>query len=78
MKTTIEIPDDLARQAKELATAQRTTLRELVVEGLRAEIAHRSAPSRQRRFSLTTVGGQGLAADVDPSRMIDRSYGLPA
>jgi len=33
MKTTIELPDALAREAKEFARERGTTLRDLVVEG---------------------------------------------
>lgn len=39
MKTTIELPDDLAREAKRLAAESGSTLRSLVEEGLRREVA---------------------------------------
>ena len=35
MKTTIDLPDELAVQAKKAAVERRTTLRDLVVRGLR-------------------------------------------
>lgn len=35
MKTTIDLPEDVLVKAKVLAAERRTTLRELVVEGLR-------------------------------------------
>ena len=35
MKTTIDLPDDVLVKAKILAAERRTTLRELVVEGLK-------------------------------------------
>lgn len=35
MKTTIDVPEDVLVKAKILAAERRTTLRELVVEGLR-------------------------------------------
>lgn len=41
MKTTVEIPDDLLRRAKETALSGGTTLRELIESGLRKEIESR-------------------------------------
>lgn len=77
MKTTIDLPDALAREAKELAHRQGVSLRELVVEGLRSEITRRSiAPPVD--FGFPTVGGRGLAVDLDPASVITASYGLPA
>jgi hypothetical protein len=35
MKTTIDVPDDVLVKAKVFAAARRTTLRELVVQGLK-------------------------------------------
>lgn len=43
MKTTIELPDPLFRQAKVLAARRGTTFRELVVEGLQHVTATRPA-----------------------------------
>lgn len=76
MKTTIDLPDDLADRARALAVAQRTTLRDLVVSGLRAEVEHRSSIGAVD-FIFPTVGGGGLVADLDPAAAIARSYGLP-
>lgn len=78
MKTTIDIPDELARQAKALAAAERTTLRELVVEGLRAELTRRDRDATPSPFTFTTVGGHGLHPDVEPGRAIELGYGDPA
>lgn len=78
MKTTIELPDGLARQARTLAQEQGSTLRELVVEGLRAEVLRRSSPrDPDPPFRLRTVSGEGLRHDVDPSTLTDRAYGPP-
>ena len=46
MKTTIEVPDDLYRQAKAEAALQGRKLRELVEEGLRLVLA---GPRRRAR-----------------------------
>ena len=38
MKTTVELPDELARQAREHARAHGLTLRELIERGLREQL----------------------------------------
>ena len=40
MRTTVEIPDLLARQAKYVALQRGTTLRDLITRGLQKEIEH--------------------------------------
>jgi hypothetical protein len=64
MKTTIEIPDDLLEEAKVLARADRTTLRSLVVEGLRWAISRRK--KKTERFTLRDAGmsGRGVQPGV--------------
>lgn len=59
MKTTVEIADDLARDAKELAARENTTLRELIESGLRVLLRERR---RKRSFRLrdASFGGKGL------------------
>jgi hypothetical protein len=73
MKTTIELPDALARRARDVSARQRVTLRELVVSGLLAELDRREQP-RPRPFALRTMGGEGLARDVAPAEVIAASY----
>lgn len=64
MKTTVEIPDALLDEARKLATRQGTTLRVLIVDGLRRSIAERR---RSTGFKLrnASVGGKGLQSGVD-------------
>ena len=59
MKTTVNLPDELLREAQELARRERTTLRELIETGLRAVVKQRSGESS---FVLpdASVDGQGL------------------
>lgn len=76
MKTTIDLPDALAAHAKDVARDSGTTLRELVVSGLRREIAVRDSAVRVD-FVFPTETGQGLVADIDPRHQIALSYGLP-
>lgn len=77
MKTTVELPDALAREARALARSQGSTLRELIVDGLRAEIRRRSGAPETARFTFRTVSGQGLQAGVAPATLTERAYDSP-
>ncbi len=77
MKTTIDIPDALAADAKQLVRESGVTLRDLVVTGLRAEVQRRRSAPRVD-FVFPTVDGNGLLADLAPGEVIDRSYGFAA
>lgn len=59
MKTTIEIPDPLAEEARAVARRDKTTLRELIETGLRLVLRERR---RKTRFRLRDASfrGQGL------------------
>ncbi len=59
MKTTVDIPAPLLREAKRLAARERTTLRALVEEGLRSVL---KARARRTGFTLrrASVRGDGL------------------
>jgi hypothetical protein len=60
-KTTIELSDGLLRDAKKVALAERTSVKALIEQGLRAVVRDRL---RRRRFRLrrATFAGDGLAA----------------
>lgn len=77
MKTTIELPDELLREAQQIARAEGTTLKSVMEEGLRAVIArHRSAAHFELRDASVT--GRGLRpdfADADWARIREASYG---
>jgi hypothetical protein len=77
MKTTIELPDALAAEAKRVAAARGTTLRELVVTGLRRELAEQRGTAHRIDFVFPTFDGEGLVVDLAPAEVIARSYGLP-
>lgn len=74
MKTTVDLPDALAKQAKAFARKHDLTLRELLTEGLRAELDRLSAPSRSQDFHFTTVGGAGLRPGVTPESLAELAY----
>ena len=61
MKTTVEVPDDLLRQAKRVALNEKTTVKALIEQGLRSVIADRR---RRRGFKLRSASfrGDGLVA----------------
>jgi hypothetical protein len=57
-KTTVDLPEDLLVEAKAHAARQRTTLRELVENGLRAALGRR--PAERFRLRDASVDGRGL------------------
>ena len=61
MKTTVELPDALLRDAKRLALRERTTVRALIERGLRAVV---SGQRQAGRFELRRASyrGDGLVA----------------
>lgn len=63
MKTTVEIPDAVLEEAKKIAVRQDTTLRVLIIEGLRRVIAERKRPG-DFRLRKATFRGKGLRPDV--------------
>ncbi|MCK9460982.1 MAG: DUF2191 domain-containing protein [Proteobacteria bacterium] len=68
MRTTIDIPDVLARKAKRLAAARNTTLGALIEESLRERLGETadSVPPPRRGIRWVTVDG-GLPAGLDMS-----------
>lgn len=77
MKTTIDVADALLEEARQVAARDRTTLRELVQEGLRRVLEERR-PRRQtfRLRTIEPVGGgfQPECADGDWQRIRDMIY----
>lgn len=64
MKTTIEIPDLIAERVKILAAERRTTLRELVLQGLDKVLNENQTNSKDRSDRLFAAMDQlpGLSA----------------
>ncbi len=69
MKTTLELPEPLFAEAKEMARREATTLRALVEEGLRHVLSRRAAPPSAYQLPDRSVGGDGLAAGMDWSQL---------
>lgn len=61
MKTTVELPDSLLREAKRVALRERTTVRALIERGLRTVIDHRR-PAGRFALRRASFRGDGLAA----------------
>jgi len=62
MKTTIELPDELIRQARGAAQQEGATLRGLVEEGLQRSLEARRQAAR-RQLDFPTYGGSGLTEE---------------
>ncbi len=56
MKTTIEVPDDLLLEAKKTALNRRTTLRALVVSGLKRELSTLESQNPHALLEIASVG----------------------
>ena len=76
MKTTVEIPQTLLDEARQLASQEGTTLRALVEEGLRRIIAERrrTGAFRLRKATFKGTGLQAGMAAVSWERIRDLAY----
>ena len=63
MKTTVEIPDDLFREARVYAAQNGLHLREIVERGVRMVVSARPEPPKQFRLRYVTTHGEGLVCD---------------
>jgi hypothetical protein len=59
MKTTIDLPDELVKQARRIAQQEGATLRALVEEGLQRSLEARRKTVR-RQLDFPSYGGSGL------------------
>jgi hypothetical protein len=76
MKTTLDLPDPLLREARKIAVREHTTLRALVEQGLRKIISERKA-ARPFRLRKVTFKGQGLVPELrgaDWDKIRDLAY----
>ena len=76
MKTTVDISDALAEEAKAHARKENTTLRELIEAGLRLILRSRAQrePFRLRDASFQGRGLQAEYRDADWQRLRDTAY----
>lgn len=76
MKTTVEISDALLSEANQVAVRERTSVRELIEEGLRRVLSERR-PRGTFKLRNVTFRGKGLHPDLvagDWSRIRERIY----
>ncbi len=73
MKTTVELPDPLLREAKQYAARHGIPLRQVIQLGLQG-LLH--APKQRGRFRLktATTDGEGAALDADWSEIRSLIY----
>lgn len=60
MKTTVELPDDLYRQAKATAALRGRKLKDLIEEGLRFVLKGGGKPPRRRNLAALMKGSRGV------------------
>ena len=63
MKTTVEISDALLERARQIAAREKTTVRQLIEEGLRRALAERRQGGAFR-LRKASFAGDGLQPDV--------------
>lgn len=66
MRTTVDLPDELLKQARSRAADEGTTLTALLADGLRARLARRMPPASARRPLPTSDNRGGVRPWVDP------------
>jgi hypothetical protein len=76
MKTTIDIPDTLLKETKRLATTEQTTLKALVIEGLRHILSERQKNKsfQLRKVTFRGIGLQQNVASASWEQIRDMSY----
>lgn len=73
MKTTIDLPDELLHRAKIVAAQRKTTLKELVFQGLDYVIQHpHRDPEAERRAHIERLLQQMQATNVQPMTPLTR------
>jgi hypothetical protein len=65
MRTTINLDDEVLKEAKLLARQSGTTLTAVIEDALRERLARRQATASQAPIRLPTVAGHGLLPGVD-------------
>lgn len=74
MRTTVHLPDDLLRRAKQKAASDGRTLTSLIEDGLRIVLAERATEVRRERhvaLPVSTASG-GLMPGLDPIKFVEQ------
>lgn len=67
MRTTVDLPDELLREARQRAAQEGTTLTALLADGLRLRLGRTHADRPRRRRLPASKGGGGLQPGIDPA-----------
>ena len=81
MKTTIDLPDDILHRAKIVAVQRKTTLKELVIQGLEHATRHPAEDADQARKDRASRLIAALqASNTEPMKPLSRNeiYGRHA
>lgn len=74
MKTTIDLPEDMLHRAKIVAAQRKTTLRELVCQGLDYTLRHPSSkPEDARKTAFKKLLKQMRASNTESMKPLKRS-----
>ena len=74
MKTTVEIPDTLYRQLKARAALQGQTVKDFLVEAVRAKLASGKAPSKRKTGWSAAFGAADPKDVAEVQRIIDEEF----
>lgn len=77
MKTTFDLPPPLLEQTRQLAAQRNTTVKELVIAGLRKVIEESKKSEKPFKLENASVKGKGLQKGVQhlsPAQLIELSY----
>ena len=81
MKTTIDLPDDILHRAKIVAVQRKTTLKELVIQGLEHATRHPAEDAdKMRKERVAGLIAALQASNIEPMKPLSRSeiYGRHA
>ena len=73
MKTTVEIADSLFEEAKACAKARNVPLRELIEEGLRTVVQHKT-PRKPFKLRDSSFRGHGLQGNLSWEDIMEHVY----
>jgi hypothetical protein len=79
MRTTINLPDKLIREAKKAALETHTNLAEFIADAIRVSLGKRRRKLPRREFKIIPSGKGGLLPGVnldDTSALLDRMDGI--
>ena len=76
MRTTLDLPDDLLRQAKIVAVQRGTTLRDLVAQALRQEILQPMAVARPKPLPALHLADDAPVLQMSPAQITAVSHQL--